>query len=57
MKGGQQLLCCAADIYKGICKYFVMGPMDEQISARQSKVYLRYCATENAVCHAISKLR
>ena len=31
--------------------------MDEQISARQSKFYLRYCATESAVCHAISKLR
>ena len=30
--------------------------MDEQISARQSKFYLRYCATESAVCHAISKL-
>jgi len=40
-----------------ICKYFGIGPMDEQISARQSKFYLRYCASESAVCHAISNLR
>jgi len=45
------------DTYKNIRKYFGMGPMDEQISARQSKFYLRYCATESAVCHAISKSR
>jgi len=47
------------DTYKDIhvCKLFGMGPIDEQISARQSKYYLRYCATESAVCHAISKLR
>ena len=37
-------------------KHFGIRPMDEQISARQSKFYLRYCATESAVCHAISKL-
>ena len=41
--------------HKNICKYFGMGPMDEQISARQSKFYLRYCATESAACHVISK--
>ena len=34
------------DTYKDICKYFGIRPMDEQISARQSKFYLRYCATE-----------
>ena len=34
---------------------FNLRPMDEQISARRSKFYLRYCATESAVCHAISK--
>ena len=45
------------DTYKDICKYFGMGPMDEEISARQSKFYSRYCATESAVCHVISKLR
>jgi len=45
------------DTYKDICKYFGTGPMDEQISARQSKFYFRYCATESIVCHAISKLR
>jgi len=45
------------DTYKDICKYFGTGPMEEQISACQSKFYLRYCATESAVCHAISKLR
>jgi len=27
-----------------ICKYFGIMPMDDQISARQSKFYLRYCA-------------
>jgi len=27
------------DTYKDICKYFGMGPMDEQISARQRKFY------------------
>ena len=39
------------DTYKDIhvCKLFGMGPIDEQISARQSKYYLRYCATESAV--------
>jgi len=45
------------DTYKDICKYFGIMPMDEQISARQSKFYLRYCTSESAVCHAISKLR
>ena len=45
------------DTYKDIYKYFGMGPMDEEISARQSKFYLRYCATKSAVCHSISKLR
>ena len=45
------------DTYKDICKYFGIMPVDEQISARQSEFYLRYCASEIAVCHAISKLR
>jgi len=45
------------DTYKDICKYFGIRLMDEQISARQSKFYLRYCAAESAACHAISKLR
>jgi len=45
------------DTYKDICIYFGIRPMDEQISARQSKFYLRYCATESAVCHAVSNLR
>jgi len=45
------------DTYKYICKYFSIKPIDEQISARHSKFYLRYCASESAVCHAISKLR
>jgi len=45
------------DTYKDVCKYFGIMPMDEQISARQSEfLYLRYCAPESAVCHAISKL-
>jgi len=44
------------DGYKDICKYFGIMPMDEQISARQSKFCLRYCASESAVCHAISKI-
>ena len=38
-------------------KYFGITPMDEQISARQSKFYFKYSASESAVCHAISKLR
>ena len=29
------------DTYKNICKYFGIRPMDEQISARQSKFYIR----------------
>jgi len=37
------------DTYKDISKYFGIMPMDEQISARQSKFYLRYCASESAV--------
>ena len=45
------------DTYKDICKYLGIRPMDEQISVRQSKFYLRYCATESAACHAILKLR
>ena len=45
------------DTYKDMCKYFGIRPMDEQISARQSKLYLRYCTSESAVCHAISNLR
>ena len=45
------------DTYKNICKYFGIRPMDEKISARRSKFYLRYCASESAVCHASSKLR
>jgi len=45
------------DTYKYICKYFGIRPMNEQISARRSKFCLRYCASESAVCHAISKLR
>jgi len=35
------------DTYKDICKYFGIRPMDEQISARQSKFNLRYCASES----------
>ena len=35
------------DTYKDICKYFGIKPMDEQISARQSKFNLRYCASES----------
>ena len=45
------------DTYKSYVITSAMGPMDEQISARLSKFYLIYCATESAVCHAISKLR
>jgi len=45
------------DTYKDICKYFGIMPMDGLISVRRSKFYLRYCASESAVCHAISKLR
>jgi len=45
------------DTYKNTCKYFGIMPMDDQISARQSKFYLKYCASKSAVCHAISKLR
>jgi len=47
------------DTYKDInlCNYFDIMPMDEQISARRSKFYLRHCASESAVCHAVSKLR
>ena len=44
------------DAYKDICKYFSVMPMDEEISARQSKFYLRYCVSESAVCRAICKL-
>jgi len=44
-------------MYKDVCKYFGIRPMDQQIFAGQSKFYLRYFATESAVCHAISKLR
>jgi len=32
-----------------VAKYFGIRPMDEQISAHQSKFYLRYFATESAV--------
>jgi len=28
------------DTYKDVCKYFGIMPVDEQISARQSKFYL-----------------
>jgi len=45
------------DTYKDICKYFGIRPIDEQISARQSKFYARYCASQSAVCQVISKLR
>ena len=47
------------DTYEDICKYFGIRPIDEQICARQSKFYLRYCATQSAVhvYHAICKLR
>jgi len=45
------------DAYRDICGYFGIMPMDEQISARQSKFYLRYYAPESVVCHAIAKLK
>ena len=45
------------DTYKDICKYFGIKPIGEQISARQSKFYARYCASQSAVCQVISKLR
>jgi len=45
------------DTYQDICKYFGTWPMDEQISARQSTFNLRYCASESALCRAISTLR
>jgi len=35
------------DTYKDIRKDFVIRHVDEQISARQRKFYLRYCASEN----------
>ena len=43
------------DTYKDISN-FGMWPIQEQISARQDKFNLRYCASESAVCRAISKL-
>jgi len=49
--------CASVMVCGRIGQYFGIGLMDEQISARQSKFYLRYCAKESAVCHAISKLR
>ena len=30
----------------GLYKYFGIRPMDEQISARQSEFYLRYCMVQ-----------
>jgi len=45
------------DTYKDICKYFGMWPIEEQISVRQEKLKLRYSASENVVCRAVSKLR
>jgi len=44
------------DTYKDICNYFSIWPMEQQISARQNKFQLRYCASDSAVCCAISKL-
>ena len=35
------------DTYKDTRKDFVIRHVDEQISARQRKFYLRYCASEN----------
>ena len=45
------------DTYIDICNYFGIWPMEQQISARQDKFHLRYCASDSAVCCAISKLR
>ena len=45
------------DTYQDICKYFGIWTVEEQISARKSKFNLRYCASENAVCRTISKVR
>jgi len=45
------------DTYKDICNYFGIWPMEQQISARQNKFQLRYCASDRAVCCTISKLR
>jgi len=47
------MLCVCSNI----CKHFDIWRMDKQISARQSKFNLKYCASESAVCRAISKLR
>jgi len=44
------------DTCRDICNYFGIRPIEEQISARQSKFILRYCASESDVCRAISKL-
>jgi len=45
------------DTYQDNCKYFDIWTVEGQISARKSKFNLRYCASESAVCHAISKLK
>ena len=45
------------DTYKDICKYFGIWTIEEQISACQDKLKLRYSASESVVCRAISKLR
>ena len=44
-------------IYRAICKYFGVYPTEELITVRQSKYILRYCASEDDVCRAISELR
>jgi len=45
------------DMYKDICKYFGIWPIEERISARRDKFKLRYSASESVVCRAVSKLR
>jgi len=45
------------DTYKDICKYFGILIVEEQIYARKSKFNLKYCASESAEGHAISKQR
>jgi len=45
------------DIYRDIYKFFGVDPIEELISVTQSKFVLSYCASEDDVCQAISKLR
>ena len=44
------------DTYKDICKYLGTRPMDEQISARQSKFYLRYSANVRKALYVMQSL-